>query len=281
MQEFIVVYVTAGSADEADRLARSLVDERLAACVNRIKSVQSVYRWQGKVEQSEEELLMIKTSRDRFAALEKRVRELHSYSVPEVIALPIIEGSSNYLKWLKEQVIPGPRPRSDGIRTVREVSAGGVMYRKNSDQIQIALIHVRNRWGLPKGHVEEGERIEETALREVREETGLEGRVVKKLGDIRYAYRDKTKEGEPIRIYKRVHFYLLRYLKGDVRDHDHEVDEARWFPMDQVIKNLKFATERKMVHRALSILTTGDNQRNKPALEQQAKDDPVEQKLPR
>ena len=281
MQEFIVVYVTAGSPEEADRLARSLVDERLAACVNRIKSVQSVYRWHGKVEQSEEELLIIKTSRDRFAALEKRVRELHSYSVPEVIALPVIEGSSNYLKWLQDQVTPGPRPRSDGVRTVREVSAGGVMYRKHSDGIQIALIHVRNRWGLPKGHVEEGERIEETALREVREETGLEGRVVKKLGDIRYAYRDKTKEGEPIRIYKRVHFYLLRYLKGDVRDHDHEVDEARWFPMDQVIKNLKFATERKMVHRALSILSTGDNQRNKPVLEQQAKDDPIEQKLPR
>jgi uncharacterized protein involved in tolerance to divalent cations/ADP-ribose pyrophosphatase YjhB (NUDIX family) len=262
MQEFIVVYVTAGSAEEADRLARSLVDERLAACVNRIKSVQSVYRWKGKVEESEEELLIIKTSRDRFAVLEKRVRELHSYSVPEVIALPVIEGSSGYLKWLKEQVTPGIRPRSDGIRTVREVSAGGVMYRKNSDQIQIALIHVRNRWGLPKGHVEEGERIEETALREVREETGLEGRVVKKLGDIRYAYRDKTKEDEPIRIYKRVHFYLLRYLKGDVRDHDHEVDEARWFPMDQVIKNLKFATERKMVHRALSILTANDNQQD-------------------
>ena len=281
MQEFIVVYVTAGSAEEADRLARSLIDERLAACVNRIKSVQSVYRWQGKVEQSEEELLIIKTSRDRFAALEKRVRELHSYSVPEVIALPVIEGSSDYLKWLKEQVTPGPRPRSDGIRTVREVSAGGVMYRKHSDGIQIALIHVRNRWGLPKGHVEEGERIEETALREVREETGLEGRVVKKLGDIRYAYRDKTKEGEPIRIYKRVHFYLLRYQKGDVRDHDHEVDEARWFPMDQVIKNLKFATERKMVHRALGILSASDNQRIKPVLEQQSQDEPVEQKLPR
>ena len=281
MPEFIVVYVTAGSADEADRMARSLVDERLAACVNRIKSVQSVYRWQGKVEQSEEELLIIKTSRDRFAVLEKRVRELHSYSVPEVIALPVIEGSSGYLKWLKEQVTSGPRPRGDGIRTVREVSAGGVMYRKHSDEIQIALIHVRNRWGLPKGHVEEGERIEETALREVREETGLEGRVVRKLGDIRYAYRDKTKEGEPIRIYKRVHFYLLRYLKGDVRDHDHEVDEARWFPMDQVIKNLKFATERKMVHRALSILTASDNQRIKPALEQQSEDEPVEQKLPR
>ena len=281
MQEFVVVYVTAGSAEEADRLAGSLVEERLAACVNRIKSVQSVYRWQGKVERSEEELLIIKTSRDRFSALEKRVRELHSYSVPEVIALPIIEGSSGYLRWLREQVAPSPPPRSDSIRTVREVSAGGVMYRKHGEHIQIALIHVRNRWGLPKGHVEEGERIEETALREVREETGLEGRLIKKLGDIRYAYRDKTKEGEPIRIYKRVHFYLLRYLKGDVRDHDHEVDEARWFPMDQVIKSLKFATERKMVHRALSILAARENQRTRPLVEEQLADEPVEQKLPR
>jgi hypothetical protein len=105
--------------------------------------------------------------------------------------------------------------------------------------------------------------------------------VVKKLGDIRYAYRDETKEGEPIRIYKRVHFYLLRYLKGDVRDHDHEVDEARWFAMDQVIKNLKFATERKMVHRALGMLTTRDNQPTSPVLEEQPGDEPVEQKLPR
>lgn len=281
MQEFMVVYVTAGSAEEADRLARSLVDERLAACVNRVRPVQSVYRWQGKVEQSEEELLIIKTSRELFSALEKRVRELHSYSVPEVIALPIIEGSSGYLRWLKEQVTPTALSRRDNIRTVREVSAGGVMYRKHGDSIQIALIHVRNRWGLPKGHVEEGERVEETALREVREETGLEGRVVKKLGDIRYSYRDKTKEGEPIRIYKRVHFYLLRYVKGDVRDHDHEVDEARWFPMDQVIKNLKFATERKMVHRALSVLSAPDNQRTRPVVEEQPADEPVEQKLPR
>ncbi|HUF40362.1 MAG TPA: divalent cation tolerance protein CutA [Verrucomicrobiae bacterium] len=283
MQEFIVVYVTAGSAEEGERLARSLVEERLAACVNRIKSVQSVYRWQDKIEQSEEELLIIKTAKQRFSALEKRVRELHSYSVPEVIALPVIEGSSGYLRWLHEQVAPAALARGEKIRTVREVSAGGVMYRKHSNDIQIALIHVRNRWGLPKGHVEEGERIEETALREVREETGLEGRVIKKLGDIRYAYRDKTKEGEPIRIYKRVHFYLLRYLKGDVRDHDHEVDEARWFPMDQVIKTLKFATERRMVHRALSILSARESQRGKPAGEesQGPANGQAEQEMPR
>jgi periplasmic divalent cation tolerance protein len=107
MQEFIVVYVTTGSPAEGDRIARALVDERLAACVNRIAPVQSVYRWQGNVEQSEEQLLIIKTQRRLFAALEKRVRELHSYSVPEIVALPIIDGSQDYLQWLGDQTTGG------------------------------------------------------------------------------------------------------------------------------------------------------------------------------
>jgi periplasmic divalent cation tolerance protein len=107
MEEFVVVLVTAGSSAEADRLARTLVDERLAACVNRIPSVRSVYRWQGKVEESEEELLIIKSRRDLFPGLERRVRELHSYSVPEIVALPIVEGSRNYLEWLGEQLSSG------------------------------------------------------------------------------------------------------------------------------------------------------------------------------
>jgi periplasmic divalent cation tolerance protein len=107
MQEFIIVYVTAGSPAEGDRLARALVDERLAACVNRLATVQSVYRWEGKLEQSEEQLLIIKTQRRLFAALEKRVRELHSYSVPEIVALPIIEGSQDYLRWLGDQTNDG------------------------------------------------------------------------------------------------------------------------------------------------------------------------------
>jgi periplasmic divalent cation tolerance protein len=107
MQEFIVVYVTAGSPVEGDRLARALVEERLAACVNRIAPVQSVYRWDGKVEQSEEQLLIIKTQRELFTALEKRVRELHSYAVPEIVALPIIAGSEAYLRWLADQTTGG------------------------------------------------------------------------------------------------------------------------------------------------------------------------------
>ena len=104
MQQFIVVFVTVGSAAEAERLAVALVEERLAACVNRVHGIHSVYRWEGKVEQSEEELLVIKTRQELFAALEKRVRELHSYSVPEIIALPLIEGNEAYLKWLQEQM---------------------------------------------------------------------------------------------------------------------------------------------------------------------------------
>jgi len=264
MQEFIVVYVTVGSAEEADRLARSLVEERLAACVNRIKSIQSVYRWQGKIEASAEELLVIKTKKEFFRRLEKRVRTLHSYSVPEIIAVPVIAGSTPYLRWLREQVPGEVAPRGGDLRTVKEVSAGGVIYRKNGGKIEIALIHVRNRWGLPKGHVEEGESIETTALREVREETGLEGKVVRKLGDIRYAYRDKTKTGEPVRIYKRVYFFLLRYTKGEVQAQDHEVDETRWFPIEEAIQNLKFATERTMVHRAWNALTGEGSQAAPP-----------------
>lgn len=107
MSEFIVVLVTVGSSAEGERLAHALVDERLAACVNRIAPVQSVYRWEGKIEHSAEELLVIKTRTDLFAALEKRVKELHGYSVPEVIALPIIDGSENYLRWLGAQLAAG------------------------------------------------------------------------------------------------------------------------------------------------------------------------------
>jgi len=104
MTPFLVVFVTVGSPEEGERLATALVEERLAACVNRIRSVQSTYRWQGKVEQSEEELLLIKTRSNLFESLKQRVREIHSYSVPEVLALPITEGSEDYLKWLEEEL---------------------------------------------------------------------------------------------------------------------------------------------------------------------------------
>ncbi|HET8564589.1 MAG TPA: NUDIX hydrolase [Candidatus Binatia bacterium] len=141
------------------------------------------------------------------------------------------------------------------MRTVREISAGGVVYRFHRGQIEVALIRVRHRWGLPKGHVEEGEGVQEAALREVLEETGIEGKVIEKLGDITYWYTNKTRENEPIRIFKRVYFYLVRSVRADVRNHDHEVEEVRWFPIQEALRKVAFPTERKMLQKALSILS--------------------------
>ena len=105
MNRFIVVYVTVESAEEGKRLASALVEERLAACVNCLGPVQSTYRGKGQVERSEEQLLSSKTSEGLFDRLNKRVQELHSYSVPEVIALPIVDGNEGYLKWLEDQLL--------------------------------------------------------------------------------------------------------------------------------------------------------------------------------
>ena len=99
-----MIFVTVGSSEEADRIAARLVEERLAACVNRIRGVQSVYRWLGKLERSEEDLLIIKTKANLFDRLKERVQELHSYSVPEIISFRIEEGNEAYLGWLDEQV---------------------------------------------------------------------------------------------------------------------------------------------------------------------------------
>jgi periplasmic divalent cation tolerance protein len=102
MPEFIAVLVTCGSEEEALKISHSLVDERLAACVNLISPVRSIYRWEGKILDEKEWILIIKTQRQRFEQLEKKVKSLHSYSVPEIIGLPIVEGASSYLKWLEE-----------------------------------------------------------------------------------------------------------------------------------------------------------------------------------
>ena len=102
MSGAIVVLVTCGSEEQAANIANSLVEERLAACVNIISPVRSIYRWEGKIWDEKEWMLIIKTQKRRFEELEKRVKSLHSYSVPEIVALPIVEGSSSYLKWVEE-----------------------------------------------------------------------------------------------------------------------------------------------------------------------------------
>jgi periplasmic divalent cation tolerance protein len=102
MADAIVVLVTCGSEEEALKIARSLVEERLAACVNLVSPIRSIYRWEEKIWDEREWLLVIKTQKQRFEELEKKVKSLHSYSVPEIIGLPIIEGASSYLEWLTE-----------------------------------------------------------------------------------------------------------------------------------------------------------------------------------
>jgi periplasmic divalent cation tolerance protein len=100
--EALVVYVTAPNEDEAAKIARCLVEENLAACVNIVPGIRSIYSWQGKIEDEKEVLLIIKTRLKLFKALESKVLSMHSYTVPEIIAIPIVEGSDEYIKWLKE-----------------------------------------------------------------------------------------------------------------------------------------------------------------------------------
>lgn len=102
----IVVFMTAASGEEATRLADLLIGAHLAACVQILPEMESVYRWQGQIERQSEILLIAKTTRGRFAELEREVRALHSYETPEIIAVPVVTGSQPYLDWLSGSVKP-------------------------------------------------------------------------------------------------------------------------------------------------------------------------------
>ena len=99
-----IVLTTAGSEEEARKIAKHLVEHRLAACVNIVPQVESIYRWQEKVESSREWLLVVKSTAEKFAAVRDAIREVHSYELPECIAISIDEGSPRYLQWLAESV---------------------------------------------------------------------------------------------------------------------------------------------------------------------------------
>jgi periplasmic divalent cation tolerance protein len=105
MTDKIVVLSTCGTEEEAERLARALVEQRLAACVNVVPRVRSFYRWKGQIEDAAECLLVIKSSRPLFDRLRATLASAHSYEVPEVVALPILDGSPDYLKWLEDNLV--------------------------------------------------------------------------------------------------------------------------------------------------------------------------------
>jgi len=143
----------------------------------------------------------------------------------------------------------------------KRISSGGVIYRPlkgragggTEDGVEVALIAVRGgkAWCLPKGIIDKGEDAPAAALREVREETGLSGEIVDEIGTISYWYYLKE---EMIRIHKTVHLFLIKYIEGSTDDHDHEVDEARWFPIDEAINQLSYRSEKDIVLKAKDMI---------------------------
>jgi periplasmic divalent cation tolerance protein len=106
MNDAIIVMVTCSNSEEADRIAEALLEEHLVACVNIAGRIRSLFHWQGAIARESESLLLMKTQQPRFEALSRRVKELHSYEVPEIIAMPIQVGNPDYLAWIRESTQP-------------------------------------------------------------------------------------------------------------------------------------------------------------------------------
>ena len=136
-------------------------------------------------------------------------------------------------------------------------SAGGVVARERAGggwEVALICVGAKRRWQLPKGIVEEGEPPEAAALRETREEAGVEADVVAPLETVEYWYVGSERGGGRVRFHKRVHFYLMAYRAGDVGDHDHEVVEARWVELGEAVRTLAFPSERKVLRQAAELL---------------------------
>src|SRR6266550_3024881 len=185
----------------------------------------------------------------------KRRRRRRRPKAPAAAAAGAPTGTSSgtRAKGTSKKKAPAKGPRRH-IPTQREVSAGGVVYRREGDDIEIVLASRRTRrgdlaWGLAKGGIEPGESREDAAVREVREETGLDATIEADLGDTKYIY-----VWEDVRIRKRVHFFLMRHVGGDVDDRDDEMEEIRWFPLERALKRAAYRGEREVLGRAAELL---------------------------
>jgi 8-oxo-dGTP pyrophosphatase MutT (NUDIX family) len=135
----------------------------------------------------------------------------------------------------------------------KRVSSGGVLYRISDNGVEVVLVLVKGvqAWCIPKGLIDKGEDPPATALREVREETGLTGEIRNKIDHISYWYFIRD---EMIKIHKTVHFYLMGFVDGSTDDHDDEVDEAKWFPIADAIEVLSYRSEKGIMHKAKTMI---------------------------
>jgi 8-oxo-dGTP diphosphatase len=150
----------------------------------------------------------------------------------------------------------GKRPL---LPLVEQFSAGGVAYRPAPAGIEIAIVQVlpELRWQLPKGMIDPGETREQAALREVREEAGVEAELVGPIATTEYWFQ-AAYGGQPRRYHKYVHWFLMRYISGSVDDHDHEVAEARWASPEAALRLLAFKNEREIVEQAVAMTAKTD-----------------------
>ncbi len=145
--------------------------------------------------------------------------------------------------------------RTERMQTLEQVSAGGVAFREIDGRVEIAIIltNPERRWQLPKGMIDSGETADQAAVREVREEAGIDTDLIAAIDKTEYWF-SADRDGTRTRFHKFVHWFLMRYRSGNVEDHDHEVLEARWETVDATLEMLVFKNERDVVEKALQII---------------------------